>query len=240
MSIPFLVDEKPTVVAVGSAGERSGGARKISCGVGDAAGAADELHGRDVWRFAGNCGPQPRAGECGAWFCCQPRRRAARRSRIDRSSRGFGGSAHRQSGGSDHYGPRVREGNRNCPRLEPQQLVAMLLVSGIYDLFAVDRSGARAQFNKSMMWAYSGVKSLSVDERFKLMSVPAHVTAAFPPSYISSGNADPLAPQAVSLVQKLHAISACAPMCCSFRRTMIRRCGMSISSTLMARRGRSR
>src|SRR5215470_3818198 len=30
---PFLVDEKPTFVPGGSAGERSGGARKISCGV---------------------------------------------------------------------------------------------------------------------------------------------------------------------------------------------------------------
>src|SRR2546428_11774389 len=29
---PFLVDEKPTFVPGGSAGERSGGARKISCG----------------------------------------------------------------------------------------------------------------------------------------------------------------------------------------------------------------
>ena len=29
MSIPFLLDEKPTVVPVGSAGERSGGARKV-------------------------------------------------------------------------------------------------------------------------------------------------------------------------------------------------------------------
>ena len=33
MSIPFLLDENPTVLPVGSAGERSGGARKISCGV---------------------------------------------------------------------------------------------------------------------------------------------------------------------------------------------------------------
>ena len=32
MSIPFLVDEKPTVVPTGSAGERSGGARKVPCG----------------------------------------------------------------------------------------------------------------------------------------------------------------------------------------------------------------
>jgi len=30
---PFLVDEKPTFVPGGSARERSGGARKISCGV---------------------------------------------------------------------------------------------------------------------------------------------------------------------------------------------------------------
>src|SRR5262249_20442876 len=30
MSIPFLLDEKPTVVPVDSAGERSGGARKVA------------------------------------------------------------------------------------------------------------------------------------------------------------------------------------------------------------------
>src|SRR5439155_7024919 len=30
---PFVLDEKPTFVPGGSAGERSGGARKISCGV---------------------------------------------------------------------------------------------------------------------------------------------------------------------------------------------------------------
>src|SRR5215813_8342289 len=32
MSIPFLVDEKPTVVPVGLAGEQSGGKRKVSYG----------------------------------------------------------------------------------------------------------------------------------------------------------------------------------------------------------------
>src|SRR5262245_25630380 len=30
---PFVLDEKPTVVPVGSAGERSGGARKVLCGL---------------------------------------------------------------------------------------------------------------------------------------------------------------------------------------------------------------
>ena len=93
-----------------------------------------------------------------------------------------------------------------APQLQPQQLVAMLLVSGVYDPFATDRNGVRAWFYETMMWAYSGVKSLAMDERFKLMSVPAHVTAAFPPSYISSGNADPLAPQAVVLAQTLRGL----------------------------------
>jgi acetyl esterase/lipase len=89
------------------------------------------------------------------------------------------------------------------PELGPQQILAMLLVSGAYDPFVVDRTGPRGWFYKSIMWAYSGVKSLSVDERFKLMSVPSHVTAAFPPSYITSGNADSFTPQAVVLARKL-------------------------------------
>lgn len=90
-----------------------------------------------------------------------------------------------------------------APQLEPERLAGMILVSGIYDPFTVDRQGGRAWFNERMMWAYAGVKSLGADERFKLMSVPSHVTATFPPSYISSGNADPLAPQAVVLANRL-------------------------------------
>lgn len=93
-----------------------------------------------------------------------------------------------------------------APRLEPGQLAAMLLVSGIYDPFAIDRRGPQAWFNQRMMWAYSGAQSLSVDERFKLMAVPAYVTAAFPPSYITSGNADPLGSQAVDLARKLQGL----------------------------------
>jgi acetyl esterase/lipase len=89
------------------------------------------------------------------------------------------------------------------PQLKPHQLRAMLLVSGAFDPFTVDRSGPRAWFNRTVMWAYSGVESLSVDDRFKLMSVPSHVTAAFPPSYITSGNGDAFTPQAVVLARRL-------------------------------------
>jgi acetyl esterase/lipase len=82
----------------------------------------------------------------------------------------------------------------------------MILMSGVYDPFTIDRHGPRAWFNERMMWAYAGVHSLSADDRFKLMSVPTHVTAAFPPSYISSGNADPLEAQAVVLANRLQAL----------------------------------
>ena len=93
-----------------------------------------------------------------------------------------------------------------APQVESRQLAAMLLVSGVFDPFTIDRHGPRAWFNYRMMWAYSGVRSLSVDERFKLMSVPSYVTAAFPPTYLTSGNADALAPQAADLAQKLRAL----------------------------------
>ncbi len=54
------------------------------------------------------------------------------------------------------------------------------------------------------------------DERFGLMSVTGHVTRAFPPSFISSGNGDPLESQAVALAQELsglgvHVETLCFP-----------------------------
>jgi acetyl esterase len=44
------------------------------------------------------------------------------------------------------------------------------------------------------------------DERFMLASVTNYVTGTFPPAFISSGNGDPLAPQAVALAQKLEGL----------------------------------
>jgi acetyl esterase len=89
------------------------------------------------------------------------------------------------------------------PQLKANQLSAMLLLSGTYDPSAVNFEGDYGRFLKTVLWAYSGVKNFREDERFNLMSVTNHVTGAFPPSFISSGNADPLAPQAVALARKL-------------------------------------
>jgi acetyl esterase/lipase len=89
------------------------------------------------------------------------------------------------------------------PRIRAKQLLAMLLFSGVYDPYAVNPQRNHGWFLKAMLWAYSGVKNFQADERFKLMSVTRNVIGTFPPTFISSGNGDPLAPQAVALAQKL-------------------------------------
>ena len=90
-----------------------------------------------------------------------------------------------------------------APQLKANQLLAMLLFSGVYNPSAVNPTGDHGWFLKAMMWAYSGVKNFRADERFKLMSVTNNATATFPPTFISSGNADPLEPQAVAFAKKL-------------------------------------
>lgn len=89
------------------------------------------------------------------------------------------------------------------PELKPGQPSALLLLSGAYDLGSLDFDGDYAWFLNTVLWAYSGVKNFLDDDRFRLLSVTSHVTGVFPPSFISSGNGDPLASQAVTLAQKL-------------------------------------
>lgn len=89
------------------------------------------------------------------------------------------------------------------PELNLDQLFALLLVSGAFDLTALDFHGDYAWFLKTVLWAYSGVENFLEDDRFRLLSVTNYVTSAFPPSFISSGNGDPLEPQAVALAKKL-------------------------------------
>lgn len=90
-----------------------------------------------------------------------------------------------------------------APQMRANQLLAMLLFSGVYDPAALNPKGDHGWFLKAMLWAYSGVKNFRTDERFKLMSVTSNVIGTFPPCFISSGNTDPFAPQAAALAQKL-------------------------------------
>lgn len=93
-----------------------------------------------------------------------------------------------------------------APALRPGQLSALLLVSGAYDVGTINLEGDHGWFLKTVLWAYSGTRNFLEDDRFRLASITPNVTPAFPRSFLSSGNADPLAPQAVALAENLRSI----------------------------------
>lgn len=94
------------------------------------------------------------------------------------------------------------------PSMPPDGLAAILLLSGAYSLDSIKLDGEYGWFLRTVLWAYSGMKDFLKDEQFKLLSVTNYVTPAFPPAFISSGNGDPLAPQAVALAKKLGSLGA--------------------------------
>jgi acetyl esterase/lipase len=59
-----------------------------------------------------------------------------------------------------------------------------------------------------VLWAYLGEKEFEDDPRLDAFTVSRHVKAAFPPAFISVGNADPLAPQSYALAEALKARGA--------------------------------
>src|SRR3546814_1484098 len=75
-----------------------------------------------------------------------------------------------------------------APTLSPDQLCALLLLSGAYDLDAVDYDGDQGWVLRTVLWASSGIKDFRDDEQFRLMSITPPVTSAFPRRFISSGN----------------------------------------------------
>ena len=60
------------------------------------------------------------------------------------------------------------------------------------------------RFGDAVLWAYSGQRRFSDDQGFVgAMSVTQWVGPSFPPTLITVGNADPLAPQSEALAQSL-------------------------------------
>ncbi|MEA3543551.1 MAG: alpha/beta hydrolase [Pseudomonadota bacterium] len=89
------------------------------------------------------------------------------------------------------------------PQLDAQDIKGLLLLSGAYDIGSVDLHGDYGWFVRTILWAYSGSHDFMNDERFRLASITDHVTSNFPPSFVSSGNGDPLLPQAKRLTERL-------------------------------------
>lgn len=88
------------------------------------------------------------------------------------------------------------------PAINPDGLAGLMLYCGPYDTSLLDFKSDFSGFLKTILWAYSGQKDLK-STVFKTASVINYVTAAYPPTFISVGNADPLLPQSLALARKL-------------------------------------
>lgn len=89
---------------------------------------------------------------------------------------------------------------------QPSQIVGTLLHCGVYDVTRMGGGGGiLGWFVKSTTWAYSGKRNWRDAKGFDTMSVAPNVTAAFPPTFISAGNADPLGPQSIAMADALQA-----------------------------------
>lgn len=93
------------------------------------------------------------------------------------------------------------------PTITPEQLKGVILYCGIYDFATYfDGTGLIGWGASVSIWAYTGNRAKTFDKNPALaeMSSLNHVTADFPPTFISGGNADPLTPnQSKALATKL-------------------------------------
>lgn len=89
------------------------------------------------------------------------------------------------------------------PAIERGQLRGVILYCGAYNAKLVTFSGPIGVFMKTVLWSYAGKKDFLTDLQFQTASVIDFVTPAFPPTFISVGNGDPLAPQSRAMAQAL-------------------------------------
>jgi acetyl esterase/lipase len=91
------------------------------------------------------------------------------------------------------------------PALKSDQVVAMVLNCGVYDLAALAAlDGVVGWGLKTSMWAYSGTRTWAENSTGSMMSTVDWVTADFPTTYISGGNGDGLTwLQSIPMAQRL-------------------------------------
>lgn len=79
------------------------------------------------------------------------------------------------------------------PSLRPEQLAATILHCGIYDFEAVaELRGIMAWGFHKALWAYTGTRRWTRSPKAAGLSTLPALTSAFPPSFVSGGDADPL------------------------------------------------
>ena len=89
------------------------------------------------------------------------------------------------------------------PAIERGQLRGVILYCGAYDAKLITFNGPIGVFMKTVLWTYAGKIDFVTDPQFQTASIIDFVTPAFPPTFISVGNGDPLAPQSRAMAQAL-------------------------------------
>jgi acetyl esterase/lipase len=85
-----------------------------------------------------------------------------------------------------------------APGMARSQLRGLILFCGPYEPGALNFEGSFGGFMRTVIWAYVGTKDPR-DPRVAQIAVTPHISANYPPVFISAGNADPLAPQSMAL-----------------------------------------
>lgn len=88
------------------------------------------------------------------------------------------------------------------PALARGQLRGTVLFCGPFDAELVDRKHL-SWFVSTVLWSYSGRRDFWNEPGFEKFSVATNVTADFPPSFISVGNADPLREHSYRMAEAL-------------------------------------
>jgi acetyl esterase len=90
------------------------------------------------------------------------------------------------------------------PAISRPSLRGLLLNCGPYDPTTLNWNSPYGDFMRTVIWSYIGTRN-PADPHVRQMSVVPHVTAAYPPAFITVGNADALAPQSAALAEALRA-----------------------------------
>lgn len=88
------------------------------------------------------------------------------------------------------------------PTITPEQLKGVVLINGIYNMQTLRETGFPniGQF----MWAYTGAREFETYHRLNEISTIEHVTADYPPVFITAGDIDPLQSQTLAMIDELN------------------------------------
>jgi acetyl esterase/lipase len=89
--------------------------------------------------------------------------------------------------------------------IDPARLRGVALCCGVFDP-ALLGGGPFQNVLGAVAWAYSGTRNYESDDFFlSTATLPGQVTGAFPPTFLTVGNADPLRPQSLAFADALAA-----------------------------------